>query len=97
MPHLLAKVRVAYGDENPAVLCTSGVLTRGARGAWKRLVLFLQGNSRTAWTAQSAKRACCAVTNARPPISIGVVLIAANGWQYGRKPVAGANGEATFE
>ena len=58
---------------------------------------FLQGNFRTAWDGQSAKRACCAVTNARHPFPIGVVLIAANGWQYGRKPVAGANGEATFE
>ena len=47
---MMAKVRVLYGDENPAVLCTLGVSARVARGAWRRLVLFLGGKISYSWT-----------------------------------------------
>ena len=43
-------VRVALASQIPVVPCGSGVSAQFTRGAWRRLVLFLEGKISYSWT-----------------------------------------------
>ena len=51
----------------------------------------------TAWTLGAARFLWLSWPRCDPDIIVETVFTTANGWQYGRQPGAGANGEATFE